>query len=604
MADASDQRPAPAAVGTLGSRPLVHLLVYARNRRLTGKLELEAADGRKGTIDLWRGRVSGARTTPPVAFFGTVAYELGCIDTTMLDATLLEISKTKRLHGEVLLARGAITPSQRDEILAEQACRKIHHISSFPPEATFSFYDARPSAEEPALTLDPIKPAWRGLRDNAPDDSLREVLERYATVPLRLANESPLTGACFNPEETALCEALTFRPMTIGQMRANSTLPAKRVELLAYLLVITKCAEPAPASDPSLPAARASNVPDAPLSQPRISNVPEAPLSQPRISVGPSSPASMPAMARTTLTPHPPESNTMRTAPPSMSQMPSGEVRISHSFRVPSSPVPAVPSAPPSSRRSLASLMPVFSPEDLGAAGIAHRAQSIESEDFFEMLGVPEGAPIDAARAAYFRLAKVWHPERLPDDLEPFRSEVEKIFMFMTRASATLTDPDSRRAYIETHDQNAAATTIASKPHADVVRDIEQSINKRDFAIAEQIARHLIDLDADDAEAQALAAWAVTQAGEATEEVLRAALPRLDKAVQKDTYCERAYFYRGVVHKRLGSSTAAFKDFNRVMQLNPKHVDAQREIRIFEMRARKGSGEHALEALISKSKKK
>ena len=40
------------------------------------------------------------------------------------------------------------------------------------------------------------------------------------------------------------------------------------------------------------------------------------------------------------------------------------------------------------------------------------------------------------------------------------------------------------------------------------------------------------------------------------------------------------------------------------MHLNPKHVDAQREVRIFEMRARKGSGEHALDALISKVKKK
>jgi tetratricopeptide (TPR) repeat protein len=246
----------------------------------------------------------------------------------------------------------------------------------------------------------------------------------------------------------------------------------------------------------------------------------------------------------------------------------------------------------------------VFSPAELGPAGIAHRAQSVEHEDFFEALGLPDGATVEAARAAYFRLAKLWHPERLPADLDPFRGEVEKIFMHMTRASATLTDPDARRAYMATHDQNAAATTIASKPRPEVIRDIEQAIGKREFLVAEQIAGHLIDLDADDADAHALAAWASTHAGEAAEEVLRVALPRLDKAVHMDTYCERAHFYRGVVHKRLGSSAAAFRDFNRVMQINPKHVDAQREIRIFEMRARKGSGEHALGNLISKTKKK
>jgi len=130
------------------------------------------------------------------------------------------------------------------------------------------------------------------------------------------------------------------------------------------------------------------------------------------------------------------------------------------------------------------------------------------------------------------------------------------------------------------------------------------AIGKREFLVAEETARHLVSLDGDDADALALAAWAAARAGEAAEEVLRTTLPAFDKACRTDTYSERAHFFRGVVHKRLGGSAAAFRDFTRVTQINPKHVDAQREIRIFEMRARKGSGEHALEALIQKSKKK
>jgi hypothetical protein len=95
-----------------------------------------------------------------------------------------------------------------------------------------------------------------------------------------------------------------------------------------------------------------------------------------------------------------------------------------------------------------------------------------------------------------------------------------------------------------------------------------------------------------------------TSAGEAAEETLRTNLPHLDDAINQDAYCERAYFYRGVLQKRLGNGPAAFKDFGHVVRINPKHVDAQREIRIFEMRARKGSGESALDALIPKVKKK
>ena len=81
MAGASTERPAPSATGSLATRPLVHLLVYARNNRLNGLLELHAPDGAGGSLSLWRGRIHDARTQPAVAYFGTVAYELGFIDT-------------------------------------------------------------------------------------------------------------------------------------------------------------------------------------------------------------------------------------------------------------------------------------------------------------------------------------------------------------------------------------------------------------------------------------------------------------------------------------------------------------------------------------------
>ena len=122
--------------------------------------------------------------------------------------------------------------------------------------------------------------------------------------------------------------------------------------------------------------------------------------------------------------------------------------------------------------------------------------------------------------------------------------------------------------------------------------------------MAEIEARQLAKADPTDSDAQAIAAWAATMAGEAALDVLRAAVPLLDKAINGDSSCERAVYYRGMLHKRLGNSVASYRDFTRVVQLNPKHVDAQREVRISEMRARKGSGEHATGALISKAKKK
>ncbi|MDB4941143.1 MAG: DnaJ-class molecular chaperone CbpA [Labilithrix sp.] len=571
----------------------MHLLVYSKNRRLSGDLELTAPDGRTGTIQLWRGRIAGARTTPPVAYFGTVAYELGWIDTATHDATLLEIAQSKALHGEVLIRRGALTPAQRDDILAEQACRKIHTLFTFPPESVFTFFERAPTVDEPPLSMDLMRPTWRGLRDTAPMVAVRMVLDRYAALHLRLTNEGPITNAGFNGEEIAVCENLLSRPMTLAQVRVASRLPTNHVDLLVYLLLITKCAEPvaapavavpvAPGSSPTLPPSSERGVPAAPPSSQRLPQVPRIPESQ-----------RMPAAARS-FSPPPLSSQ------PRISHAPgSGEMRASMSFRVPSAPSMQVTSPSP---RPAAVQAPVFGPADLGPSGIAHRASTIENEDFFEVLGIAEGASVEAARAAYFRLAKLWHPDRLPADLEPFRGEVAKVFAQMTRASATLTDGDSYKSYLATRDRDAGKKNIAQKPRGEAIRDIETSIGKREFSVAEQNARHLVDADRDDADAMALAAWALVQAGEATEDVLRATLPQLDKAVHTDTYCERAHFYRGIIHKRLGNGAAAFRDFTRVTQINPRHVDAQREIRIMEMRARKGSGEHALDLKQLKKKK-
>jgi|GEM_PF-579085 len=638
MAGGSDQRPAPSATGTLRQRPLAHVLVYARNKRLTGALEVNAPDGRHGKVDLWRGRITDARTLPAVAYFGAVAYELGYIDNATLDATLLEIARTKRLHGEVLLDRGSISRAQRDEILAEQACRKVHHLFTLPPETTFAFYEARPG-EEPPLALDPIAPVWRGVRDHPPAESVADVLSRFQSTPLRMVNEGPVARAGLTQEEAAVADALLWRAMTIAQLRAMSKLPTARVDLIAYLLVITKCVEPAPASasSPAMPRVvpSPSGAPAGPLSSipappgsgplsgrptigpvgpasmsPSSNRMPVAPSSGPppgtpsssRIPVAPPSQprplSSIPATARSVFTPGPPPAHTTSSKMPAVRPPSgSGEIRTSMSFRVPSAPgmtgsgsqrsSSRVPAAPPTA---------TFGPADLGAAGIAHRALAIENEDLFEVLGLPTGATDEAVRAAFFRLARLWHPDRLPPDLAAFRTEAEKIFDHMARAHRTLTDPDARREWLATRVEK-------ERPRKDIVRDIEQALARREFALAEEQARKIANANSEDAEAHALAAWAMTAAGEAPEETLRAAMPLLDKAVLNDRECERAFFYRGVFHKRLGNLAAAFRDFSRVVQITPKHVDAQRELRILEMRARKGSGEHALEALIKGKKK-
>lgn len=371
MTNASGPRKATNATGTLAQTPLSNALVYIRNKRLTGVLELRAPGGREAKIDLWRGMIAHATTTPAVARFGSVVYELGWIDATTLDASGVESLRKQKPQADLLVASGAISMKQRDEAQAEQVRRRVHHAFTFPPETRFDFTEAKPTANEPRLLVDPLAPVWRGILDFPPREAVKHVVAQQGDVPLRLVSEAALERAGLGGEERALCEALADKPMSVGALRALAKVPADRVELLVYLLVIAKCAE---------------------RDVPRMSG---------------------------TMTVH--DDN--------------GEPPRRRSFKLSAAELPA---AGPGGARADA-LPPPMGPSDLGMAGIRRRAAALASESPYEALGLPEGASVEAARAQYVRLAKLWHPDRLPLELEPVQADVIRIYFHIRDSFRAIT---------------------------------------------------------------------------------------------------------------------------------------------------------------------
>ena len=398
MSTTSGLRSAPIASGTLSGVPLAHALVYIRNKRLSGILELRASPDRHAWIAFWRGLVVSSMTTPTVARFGTVVYELGIIDGATLDESTVESVQRKRPQMDVLLERGAITAAQRDQVLVEQTQRRVHHLFTLPPATTFTFREGSPSTGEPAIAVDVLAPVWRGLCDFPPDSRASEVLARVGKHPLRLVSEALMERAELKPAEVALLEALAQKPMTLAQMRAASSLPGARVDLLAYLLVITRCVEVEGAERAPLPSGAMWAASGA--SNPGATNP----------GAGETNPGAT----------NPLENSTERTAA----------------------------SASGDRLTAAAHAAAVFGPEQLGVAGIKRRAAGLATETPFTTLGLVEGASSEAARAAYFRLGKLWHPDRLPAGLEAVRAEVEHIYAHMTQAQRLLTDPMARPAVV------------------------------------------------------------------------------------------------------------------------------------------------------------
>jgi hypothetical protein len=394
MSDVSGPRPMASAPRSLATTPLAHSLIYLRNKKLSGTLELRTstdsapsvfggpAANRQARIDVWRGDVTFASTTPAVARFGAVAYELGFIDAATLDAVCMESHIEKAPEAELLMRRGAIGDLQRDQTTAEQIRRRVLHAFTFPPETYFGFVEGVAPPKPPKITVDLLSTIWRGILAFPPEHEIEIVLGRIGDAPLRLVSEAVLERADFDMRERAACEALIHRAMTVAELKALHPLPHDRTRLLAYYLVIAKCAEP-------------------------------------------HSLAHSGTMART---------HQVDTDDDQQEDVYESGARRARSFELSCMKIRATTVSPTVATPSVV----LVSPTDLGLEGIRRRVAALSNETSFAALGLPEGASLEAARAAYYRLARVWHPDRLPPHLQAVHDEVTQIFLHMTAAYRSL----------------------------------------------------------------------------------------------------------------------------------------------------------------------
>jgi len=86
-------------------------------------------------------------------------------------------------------------------------------------------------------------------------------------------------------------------------------------------------------------------------------------------------------------------------------------------------------------------------------------------KSWYEILEVPETATTEQIRSAYLRMAREYHPDRVPEHLAKLRADAEEKFKQVQEAWAILGDPARRRRY-DLGAQRQPATTHSPAPHA------------------------------------------------------------------------------------------------------------------------------------------
>ena len=245
-------------------------------------------------------------------------------------------------------------------------------------------------------------------------------------------------------------------------------------------------------------------------------------------------------------------------------------------------------------------------PEPL--AGAPRRARRAQGEHPRARAGRPARGLLPAAQpharrvarsidAAYEALRTLWDPGLLPPALEEARDDCAFVMSCLAEAHVTLSDPRAREEYVARLG-TSALRSLADQYGEDLAASGESSalegayacFAKSDVERAERLCKRALKQESDSPKALALLAWLEAQKpGNVGVDATRPRIAMLDRAIRADESFERAYQWRAQLHKRCENHQAALRDFHRVVELNPKNVDAMREIRLYEMRIRKNS---------------
>ncbi len=232
---------------------------------------------------------------------------------------------------------------------------------------------------------------------------------------------------------------------------------------------------------------------------------------------------------------------------------------------------------------------PATSAELQLAQQIEQRYEQASRRDHFVSLGLAPTASKDQVKTAFINLAKIFHPDRLPPSLPYLAQKMSTVFEAIREAYEVLHDDARRAAWVAARASALAAASQQpnSSQASDLMKMGEVFFKKRDYRQADDhFARaHALDKSALSLAAQA---WAIymdpTRKAEGPQ-----AKAMMVKALSLDSTCDRAHYQLGVIARVEGDMDRAEKHFREAVRVNPRHLEANQELRLIEMRRKKSA---------------
>jgi tetratricopeptide (TPR) repeat protein len=277
----------------------------------------------------------------------------------------------------------------------------------------------------------------------------------------------------------------------------------------------------------------------------------------------------LPKSAREAGRPPPPSARTAKSAPPVMQ----------------SAKAPQAPAAP----------QPILRPPPTWAAGpagespaaalerIAALLERFAKADHFEALGLErKSASAAEAKRNFFVLAKELHPDTVTDPaLGDLRNLKERLFARINAAAQVLSDDKRRKEYEDElagkKDSVDVARIFAAEEN---FQRAEIMIKARKYQEGLDLLEKAIAMNADEGEFYAWRGYARFLLAKDRKQAFEECADDCKKAIKMIDKCLPAHLFLGHMAKVVGDLKLAQKCYHRVLELDPKHIEAQRELRL------------------------
>jgi tetratricopeptide (TPR) repeat protein len=299
---------------------------------------------------------------------------------------------------------------------------------------------------------------------------------------------------------------------------------------------------------------------------------PPASAPQPVAAPGPA-PRELPKSAREARRPTPASAQ----RPVAASQAPPPVLQRSAPAPAPK-PAPAIARPPPTFAQPPAGETP-----EAAVQRLCELWERLSDGDHYAALGMERksASPAEAKRN-FFALAKELHPDTVTDpSLTQLRDVKERLFARINEAAQVLSDEKRRKEYDGELDGKASNVDISRIFAAEEnFQRAEILIKARKYEEGLELLEEAISMNADEAEFYAWRGYAKFLLASNRKEIFEECAGDCRKAIKMVDRCLPAHLFLGQMAKVVGDLKQAKKCFVRVLELDDKHVEAMRELRL------------------------